>query len=133
MRCGVAGWTIKPSASPALTGLSTPFCIAYILALGRLVRTPADPCSRVWVASHFGELHELFRDAAVVHDQGRRDAALLPVVVVDLDDVHPATVGQRCGLAVRNRVPVVDDDPYLSACHVNETKPGHNGDLDARV
>ena len=72
-------------------------------------------------------LHELFGDAVIVNDQRRRDSTLLPVlVVIDLDDVDPATVRQRDRLSVPNRVPVIDDDPYLSTCHVYEAKPWHN-------
>jgi hypothetical protein len=72
-------------------------------------------------------LHELFGDAVIVNDQRRRDSTLLPVlVVIDLDDVDPATVRQRDRLSVPNRVPVIDDDPYLSTCHVYEAKPWHD-------
>src|SRR4051794_3553832 len=61
-------------------------------------------------------LPEVFRDAAVVYDEGGSDSAVFTVlfVVVDLDDSDTAPVSERDRLTVADRVARVGDDRYFS-------------------
>jgi hypothetical protein len=66
----------------------------------------------------------VFRNAAVVYDEGGSDAAGFAVlfVVVDLDDSDAAPVRQRDRVTVADRVACVSDDPYFSTGHVDEAE-----------
>ena len=69
----------------------------------------------------------MFRDAAIVHDEGGSDAALFAVllVVIDLDNRDAAPVRERNRDPGPDRVACVIDDSYFSTSHVDQAETWH--------
>src|SRR5262249_35283921 len=93
----------------------------------RTSRLPRSPRSQTLGTYSRPLVREFFRDAAVVHDKRGGNAALPAVFffVVHLDDLAATPVGHRNCVAVADRVAVVNDDPDLTASHVDQAKASH--------